>query len=101
MSRKLSASERRGDDVTEPDAKPAAATRSRRHVVPAVIAVKVVIIALVVLLPSGVAIGLGAAHAVAAAVVVVAVASILLVRRHRNARAMRTAATNHDTTSAS
>ena len=61
------------------------ATRRRRHWVLPVIAVKAAIVAVVVLLPSGVAIGLGAAHAIAVVAVLVVVGLGLFVR-HRAAR---------------
>jgi hypothetical protein len=50
-----------------------------------VVAVKVVIVGLVVLLPSGLAIGLGAAHGIAAVAVLVGVGVVMFLR-HRAAR---------------
>lgn len=75
-------SESDSGDETAGDLKRA---RRSRHVVPMVVAVKVVIVGLVVLLPSGLAIGLGAAHGIAVAAVLVGV-GVVMFTRHRAAR---------------
>jgi hypothetical protein len=49
-----------------------------------IIAVKVAIIALVLVLPSGLAISLGAAHVVAIVLVAVSLAALMIVRHLRN-----------------
>jgi hypothetical protein len=59
----------------------------RRHLILPVVAIKVAFVALVVLLPSGLAIGLGVAHGIAALVVLVALSAIVFVRRRSAHRA--------------
>lgn len=57
----------------------------RRHVVGSVLAAKLAFVVLIVVLPSGLAVGLGAAHGIAALVVFVAV-SVVVFARHRSVR---------------
>jgi hypothetical protein len=76
---------------------PAPGTRSRRRrVALGVVTAKVAIVALILVLPSGLAIGLGAAHGVALLVAGVAAVSLLVVQRHRNSRSARTKTSQHE-----
>jgi hypothetical protein len=68
---------------------PAAGIRGRRHrVVLGVVAAKLAIIALILVLPSGLAIGLGAAHGVVVLVAAVGAVSLLVIKRHRSRRSV-------------
>jgi hypothetical protein len=62
-----------------------------------VVAAKLAIIALILVLPSGLAIGLGAAHGVALLVAaVVAAVSLLVIKRHRSRRSAHTMTPKHE-----
>lgn len=70
---------------------PTAGTRGRRHrVALGVVAAKLAIIALILVLPSGLAIGLGAAHGAVVLVAAVGAVSLLVIKRHRNRRSAHT-----------
>jgi len=75
---------------------PARTRGRRRRVALGVIAAKVAIIALILVLPSGLAIGLGAAHGVALLVAGVAAVSLLVIKRHRNRRSAHTRTSQHE-----
>src|SRR5262245_46974979 len=68
---------------------------------PMAIAAKLAIVALVVVLPPGLAIGLGAAHGIAAAVVLVALAVGIVIRRRTKATSTAAATSRIETAKAS
>jgi hypothetical protein len=66
---------------------PATSTRGRRRrMALGVVVAKLAIVALVLVLPSGLAIGLGAAHGVALLITAVGAVSLLVFKRYRDRR---------------
>lgn len=68
---------------------PATQRRCPHRVAYWIIAVKLVIVAAIIALPSGLVIGLGAAHGFGLAIAAVIAGALLILRRHRAARRRR------------